>query len=182
MRHQKIPAGAVTLALGLMLPCGVPPAFAQDGEPGGEWRAYGADSSATKYSPLDQIDATNVGQLEVAWTRPTIDPSLLAAAPDLAYSNANRATPLMIGGVVYAPNAVGLVEAWDPATGETIWVQQPVGDGPAAYRGAGHRGIAYWTDGTGEPHHRSPWRVALRARIRTPEPRSPASARAVAST
>ena len=163
MRHQKMLAGAVTLALGSILPWSVPPAFAQDGAAGGEWRAYGADDSATKYSPLDQIDATNVGQLEVAWTRTTIDPSILAAAPDLAYSNANRATPLMIDGVVYAPNAVGLVEAWDPATGETIWVQQPVGDGPAAYRGAGHRGIAYWTDGMERRiiAHRGEWLYAL---------------------
>ena len=163
MRHQKMLAGPVTLALTVAASLSVTPAYAQDGAVGGEWRAYGADNAATKYSPLAQIDATNVAQLEVAWTRPTVDRSILAAAPNLGYSNANRTTPLMVGGVVYAPNAVGLVEAWDPATGETIWVQRPVGDGPAAYRGAGHRGIAYWTDGTERRivAHRGEWLYAL---------------------
>ncbi|MCE2513477.1 MAG: PQQ-binding-like beta-propeller repeat protein [Acidobacteria bacterium] len=163
MRHQKMLAGALTLALATAVSWSAPRAFAQHGAVEGEWRAYGAENGATKYSPLDQIDATNVARLEVAWTRPTVDPSILAAAPDLAYSNANRATPLMVDGVVYAPNAVGLVEAWDPATGETIWVQEPVGERPAAYRGAGHRGIAYWTDDTERRiiAHRGEWLYAL---------------------
>ena len=163
MRHQKMLAGTLMLALAVAASGSPPPAYAQEGAAGGEWRAYGGDNGATKYSPLDQIDATNVAELQVAWSRPTVDPSILAVAPDLAFSNANRATPLMVDGVVYAPNAVGLVEAWDPATGETIWVQEPVGDGPAAYRGAGHRGIAYWTDGTERRiiAHRGEWLYAL---------------------
>ena len=163
MRQRKMLPAAVVLALALAGSWGVRPAFAQDDAADGEWRAYGADNRATKYSPLDQIDASNVGQLQIAWARPTVDPSILGVAPDLAYSNANRATPLMVDGVVYAPNAVGLVEAWDPATGETLWVQQPVGDGPAAYRGTGHRGIAYWTDGTERRiiAHRGEWLYAL---------------------
>ena len=163
MRHRNMLAAAVFLAVALAGSWSAPPAFAQHGAAGGEWRAYGADLGATKYSPLDQIDAANVGRLEVAWTRPTVDASILAAAPNLAYSNANRTTPLMVDGVVYAPNAVGLVEAWDPATGETLWVQEPVGERPAAYRGAGHRGIAYWTDGTERRiiAHRGEWLYAL---------------------
>ena len=163
MRHENTLAGTVTLIVAVALTLSAAPVFAQDGAADGEWRAYGADNGATKYSPLDQIDATNVAQLEVAWTRPTVDASILAAAPNLAFSNANRSTPLMVDGVVYAPNAVGLVEAWDPATGETIWVQEPVGEGAAAYRGAGHRGIAYWSDGTERRivAHRGEWLYAL---------------------
>ena len=163
MPQAKLLAVNLALVVAVGLSSSAPPGSAQDGAAGGEWRAYGADNRATKYSPLDQIDATNVDQLEIAWTRPTVDPSILAAAPDLAFSNANRSTPLMIDGVVYAPNAVGLVEAWDPATGETIWVQEPVGEGAAAYRGAGHRGIAYWSDGTERRivAHRGEWLYAL---------------------
>jgi len=33
----------------------------------GEWPHYTADLRGTKYSPLDQIDARNFNQLEVAW-------------------------------------------------------------------------------------------------------------------
>ncbi len=139
------------------------PASAQQGAADGEWHAYGADNGATKYSPLDQIDATNVDQLRVAWSRPTVDQSILDVVPDLGYGNANRATPLMVDGVLFAPNAVGLVEAWNPATGETIWVQRPDDETPAGYRGAGHRGIAYWTDGNERRiiAHRGEWLYAL---------------------
>ena len=33
----------------------------------GEWRFYGGDAGTTKYTPLDQIDASNFNKLEVAW-------------------------------------------------------------------------------------------------------------------
>ena len=163
MRDRNVPAGAAACAFVFVLSCAASPAFAQHGAADGQWRAYAADPGATKYSPLDQIDAGNVDRLRIAWTRPTVDQSILDVVPNLGYGNANRATPLMVDGVVYAPNAVGLVEAWDPATGETIWVQQPFEEGPAGYRGAGHRGIAFWTDGTERRiiAHRGEWLYAL---------------------
>ena len=163
MRDLKPLAGALASALVLILSCAVSPALAQHGAVDGQWRAHAADNGATKYSPLDQIDAGNVDRLQVAWTRPTVDQSILDVVPNLGYSNANRSTPLMVDGVVYAPNAVGLVEAWDPATGETIWVQQPFEEDPAGFRGAGHRGIAFWTDGTQRRiiAHRGEWLYAL---------------------
>ena len=49
----------------------------------------------------------------------------------------------MIGGVLYSPNGVGLVEAFDPATGKTLWVQQPP-EGTAGLRGDSTRGLGYW--------------------------------------
>ena len=163
MRDRNVSVGAVACALVLVLSCAVTSALAQQGAVDGQWRAYAADNGATKYSPLDQIDAGNVDQLQIAWTRPTVDQSILDVVPNLGYNNANRSTPLMVDGVAYAPNAVGLVEAWDPATGETIWVQQPFEEGPAGFRGAGHRGIAFWTDGTQRRiiAHRGEWLYAL---------------------
>jgi quinoprotein glucose dehydrogenase len=32
-----------------------------------EWRGYGRDARSTKYSPLDQIDASNVSRLRIEW-------------------------------------------------------------------------------------------------------------------
>ncbi|PYR87606.1 MAG: hypothetical protein DMF84_31195, partial [Acidobacteria bacterium] len=59
-----------------------------------------------------------------------------------------RATPLMIDGVLYSPNAIGLVEAFHPGTGKTIWVQEPFRDEPGqGLRGDSTRGVTYWTDG-----------------------------------
>ena len=33
----------------------------------GEWRTYGGDLRSTRYAPLDQINADNFSELEVAW-------------------------------------------------------------------------------------------------------------------
>ncbi len=109
----------------------------------GEWRVYSGDNGARKYSPLDQIRRDNVGQLRIAWRRPDIDASLTGGTrPRL--SNNFRSTPLMVNGVMYASNAVGLVEAFDPGTGQTLWVQKP---GPDGLVGTSNRGVAYWGEG-----------------------------------
>lgn len=47
------------------------------------------------------------------------------AFPDLQVNAYLRSTPVMVDDVLYAPNAVGLLEAFDPATGETVWRQAP---------------------------------------------------------
>jgi quinoprotein glucose dehydrogenase len=109
----------------------------------GEWRYYSGDNGARKYSPLDQIRRDNVGQLRMAWRRPHLDASLTDGKP-LRLSNNFRSTPLMVNGVMYASNAVGLVEAFDPGTGKTIWVQKPGAEGLA---GTSNRGLAYWGEG-----------------------------------
>ena len=142
------------------------PVLAQQGAADGEWHAFAGDNGATKYSPLDQINEDNDGDLRIAWSRPTVDQSILDVVPELGYGNANRATPLMVDGVLYAPNAVGLVEAFHPGTGETLWVQQPFESDPASYRGAGTRGVAYWTDGDEQRIvvQRGEWRYALDAK------------------
>ena len=123
-------------------------AWSQSGAADGEWRAYSGDQGATKYSALDRIDKTNVSDLQIAWRRAAVDESIRARSPDLTVSNNFRATPIMIDGVLYSPNGVGLIEAFDAGTGETIWIQQPMDSGEEAYAGSATRGAAYWTDGT----------------------------------
>ena len=58
-----------------------------------------------------------------------------------------RSTPLMIDGVLYASNGVGFVEAFEPDTGKTLWVEPPLAAGANGYGGASTRGIGYWGDG-----------------------------------
>ena len=48
------------------------PVLAQQGATDGEWHAFAADNGATKYSPLDQVNADNVGDLRIAWSRPCL--------------------------------------------------------------------------------------------------------------
>src|ERR1700682_5331188 len=119
---------------------------AQRGAPNtGEWIEYGGDKGATKYSPLTQIDRNSVGNLRIAWRRPGVADEYLAQHPGLTFSHNFRSTPVMAGGVLYASNGGGLVEAFAPATGRTTWVQdlpdgEPVGGEPS-------RGVALWRDG-----------------------------------
>src|SRR6266403_1072599 len=37
------------------------------GSSGGNWRSYGGDIANTRYSPLNQIDASNFSKLQLAW-------------------------------------------------------------------------------------------------------------------
>ena len=124
------------------------PAPAQQGAANSEWRAFGADNGAAKYSALDQITKDNVGRLRVAWRRPSVDPSIFEKAPNLSVGTGFGAAPLMVDGVLYSPNGVGLVEAFDAGTGETLWVQEPLEAGADAYRGTDTRAAAYWADGS----------------------------------
>ena len=114
-----------------------------------EWRSYSADPGSTKYAAVDQINAANVATLQIAWRRPAVDAALRKLDPSVTFPNNFRATPLMIGGVLYSPNGLGLVEAFHPATGRTIWVQQPAG-GAKGLRGDSTRGLAYWSSGSDE--------------------------------
>ena len=114
----------------------------------GEWRAYGATNAATKYSPLSQIDATNVANLRIAWEWESPDAAIIEANPGLAPGEF-QATPIMADGVLYTSTAFCQVVAIDPATGRNIWVHDPGTwkRGKYTSKGMQHRGVAYWRDG-----------------------------------
>ena len=161
------------VGVGIVLATGF--AAAQQGARGGEWARYGADSGTTKYAPLDQINGDNVSRLRIAWRRPAVDPSISSRAPDFSYSGNYRATPLMIGGVLYSPNGVGLVEAFHPGTGKTIWVQEPFpGEPNGGLRGNSARGVAYWAGASNNDQRlfviRGEYLIALDPRTGKPLP------------
>jgi glucose dehydrogenase len=119
-------------------------AYAQKKPAVGEWTSYGGGKGFNRYSPLDQINRDNVKNLQVVWYRPPVDAQLKDKYPDLSPSNYFRGTPVMVGGVLFAPNGVGLVEAFDAGTGKTKWVQQPVEPTLREASGDSTRGVAYW--------------------------------------
>ena len=123
--------------------CGSPPGTGEI-----DWPYFGGDKAFTRYSPAGLISAENVDDLEIAWRRPAVDASLRDGLPELVVSGNLRATPAMIDGVLYATNGVGLAEAFDPATGETVWVQEPAHRTLEEVSGPSTRGLAYWTDGS----------------------------------
>lgn len=113
-----------------------------------EWTYYGGSKSFTRYSSLAQINRDNVKSLRVVWQRPGVDPSLIREFPDLNPSHYFKATPIFVDGVLYSPDAVGLLEAIDPATGKTIWVQQPFEPTMKEASGQSMRGIDSWRNGS----------------------------------
>ncbi len=142
-RLSRLPRLGPLLALLLCLP-GM--AFAQSGASAGQWGAYGADLGNTKYTGLEQIHAGNVQQLEIAWRRPALDDYYRQLNPEQRFTSNWNGTPVIKNGVAYITNGVGLVEAFDPGSSETIWVQEPPG-GVEGLPGASTRGPAWWEDG-----------------------------------
>jgi quinoprotein glucose dehydrogenase len=111
-----------------------------------EWRTYGADLASTRYSPLDEINASNFNSLQIAWRfrtdslGPRVETNL-------------EATPLMVGGVIYTvADTRRTVVALDAVTGEQLWLhREDEGErGAAAPRQLSGRGLAYWSDGKSE--------------------------------
>ena len=131
-----------------------PSLSAQDTTTPSAWQYFGGDKAFTRYAPLDQIDRENVEDLRVLWRRAAIDPAFTAAFPDRSVSGNLRSTPILIGDLLFAPNALGLVEAFDPGTGETIWRQPPFDASPAEAFGRSSRGVDYWADGADGTHQR----------------------------
>jgi quinoprotein glucose dehydrogenase len=122
----------------------------QQGSKDGEWPNHSGDKGSTKYSALDQINKNNVKNLRVVWRRPAVEEEFRKRGPNVTVPSLFRSTPLMIDGVLYASNGIGLVEAFDPSTGKTIWVQELTGSGAAALNGSASRSIGYWRSGRDE--------------------------------
>src|SRR5881628_447049 len=121
----------------------------QTGQPStanGEWPTYNADVKGTRYSPLDQIDASNFSKLEVAWRFKTDN---LGPFPEYKLEG----TPLMVKGVLYTTGGTRRsVVALDGKTGELIWSHSMREGKRAAVspRQLSGRGVSYWTDGKGD--------------------------------
>ena len=172
-------AGTAALACLILVAGMSAPAAAQQGAPNGEWPYYGGDLGGTKYSGLDQIDASNFNDLEIAWRWRSADggldlDALRAIHPDLSLLNL-KATPLMIGGVVYIVTPLRLAVALDAGTGATLWVHNPEVVGETRYsinaNNFSSRGGAYWRDGNEERfYYGTPDGYLLALDARTGEP------------
>ena len=110
----------------------------------GEWRYWGGDAWSSRYSSLDQINASNFSSLQVAWQW-----NAGAFGSDEYY----RATPLYANGRLFTVATTRRVAtAIDPETGETLWMWR-LDEGirwQKAPRQFAGRGLAYWADGNTE--------------------------------
>src|SRR5499427_547409 len=87
------------------------------------WTAYGGGAHSSQYSALDQINKSNVSQLEVAWTFPVTGTIIF--------------NPLVTGGVMYLQASSNSLAAVDAATGKEMWRSETRGP-------IGARGMNYW--------------------------------------
>jgi quinoprotein glucose dehydrogenase len=129
-----------------------------------QWLHYGGDPGGQKFSPLTQINAANVGQLEVAWQYSTGE---LTRRPELQSKWAKvQVNPILLpaaaGGHLMICTPFGRVIALDPATGKERWVYEPdtrVGgygtpedpEGLKTPAFTNCRGVSYWTARDGTP-------------------------------
>lgn len=129
-------AAAIAIALG----SASLPAQAQDAAiPDADWRMINRDLTATRFSPLDQINTGNVAGLELAWS--------------YQLASGSTAVPIVVDGIMYFPNG-GQIVALDGDTGEEIWIRDlapgsaPAQDGRGGRGGRGprasSRGVSYW--------------------------------------
>ena len=118
---------------------------------GADWPHYARDLAASKYSPLDQISAENVGDLEVAWVWESADYRLGGEHEGASVNPNYQATPIKIGDRLYTSTNMGQAVALDPTTGEEVWRYDPYASGLRDVPGGrSNRGVAYWSDGTEE--------------------------------
>jgi PQQ-dependent dehydrogenase (methanol/ethanol family) len=73
-----------------------------------DWLMWRRTLNSWGYSPLDQINRTNVRNLKMVWTR-GIGPGI------------QEGTPLVYRGVMYLPHPSDLIQAMNAATGDLLW-------------------------------------------------------------
>jgi quinoprotein glucose dehydrogenase len=114
------------------------------GEAVADWPYYGGDAGGSRYSPLTQINKSNVAELEVAWEYHTGD---VSDGSDNRRKSAFEATPIVADGTMYLTTPFNRVVALDPETGQEKWSFDPKIDLHAPYsEGLINRGAALWTD------------------------------------
>ncbi|MEQ8408535.1 MAG: PQQ-binding-like beta-propeller repeat protein [Gammaproteobacteria bacterium] len=109
----------------------------------GDWPTHHGNFEAQRYSPLDQINADNAADLEIAWRFNT---EKFGPSPEFN----NPSTPLEVDGVLYiTAGATRNVVALDATNGQMLWMWRPqegerYSDAPR--KGAG-RGVSFYRDG-----------------------------------
>ncbi len=98
-----------------------------------DWPMYNFDLAGTRHSPLREINAGNVGDLEQVWSF-----NVGRAASTGGLTGGSEVTPIVVDGVMFLPMADSVV-ALDAETGDEVWMYQMSINEPPS-----RRGVSYW--------------------------------------
>ncbi|HEV8409295.1 MAG TPA: pyrroloquinoline quinone-dependent dehydrogenase [Gemmatimonadaceae bacterium] len=117
-----------------------------------DWPTYGNDAGGLKYSPLSDINRTNVAKLAVAFTWEAHELAISASEGQKAARPGQfQATPLAIHDTLFFSTPFNRVIALDANSGRQYWAYDPqpwkTYGQPSNGTGFVHRGVATWTDG-----------------------------------
>ena len=102
------------------------------------WSVYKADLASSSYSPLDEINKSNVNKLKLAWT---FYPNDSRSDRSITGSECN---PIIVDGILYATSARHRIYAIQADSGKMVWTFDPFEGGEG---GGINRGVTYWEDG-----------------------------------
>jgi membrane-bound PQQ-dependent dehydrogenase (glucose/quinate/shikimate family) len=114
-----------------------------------DWEHYGSTLAETRFAPVDEVTAANVGTLKVAWTFRTGEGSSSHIAASNKFNatadghGAFEATPLKIGDTLYTCTGRNVIIALDAETGKLRWRFDPKVNLDHVILMA-CRGVAYW--------------------------------------
>ena len=146
---------------------GVPLSAAEPTDGGiADWTYYGGDPGGSRYSPLTQINKSNVAELKAAWEYHTGD---VSDGSDNRRKSEFETTPIVADGTMYLSTPFNRVVALDPETGREKWSFDPKIDLHAGYsEGLVNRGVTLWIDaarGEGDACHRRIFLATIDARL-----------------
>jgi len=135
MRLWKL---CVLLLCASLVPC----AQAQPPVPNTEWPVVGNDPGGQRFSPLTQINKSNVSKLQIAWRYRNGD---FSRGERNRHSTSFEATPILVKGRLYFCTPFNRIIALDPRTGTEIWTYDPKVEF-GQFELSTCRGVTYWED------------------------------------
>ena len=145
MLRNVVKVSGVLLVVALLAPAVLAQTTDQLTNPAaGDWPTYGRNLQMWRYSPLDQINTSNVGSLRMAWSR------------GLSTVYEDQGSPVEYGGILYV-NGPDRVDALDATTGHLVWEHKVTLSKTAGsfiknrQRGSVvvYQGKVFWTTGDG---------------------------------
>lgn len=102
--------------------------------PGADWPTHGGNLANHRFSPLQQVDPSSVGELVPVWIHST------------GIEGAFESTPIVVGNTLYVTTAGGRVLALNAATGAELWRHEPVLGPVTLCCGPSNSGVAAYGD------------------------------------